>query len=434
MFRVLIRRGKFNSACGSVFNLMLKLPALFTRNSAFIAVLAAGCLPCSPLSGMAEGRSAGPAFQAHPAINRNCPPRSDLDAALGQASALMRQSMYQDAAALLQPLSAKDCDARASLLLAAAFEGQQDELQATAVLERAHSVWPSNNSISASLARAYLASGQKDQAVKALAHFHWTADTTEQEMEMAVVVYLAANQLLSAQRIAEEDYKYYPTVHSLLLVANSLQLQGRYPDVNRLLGSKRRTYADSPEFFVTLAESEFDASIYPAAREDLQRAISLNPKVYQAHYLLGNVLSKMSDADGAVAEYRLAIELAPEQPRTYYQLALVLRSKQDDAGERSELEQALAADDHYAPAHCEMGRLLLEDHRPADAVGHLLSAIQYNPRFESAYFLLARAYAALGEKDKSDQMVKRLQAVREENRPRPNNRGSDGSSSDESTN
>jgi predicted Zn-dependent protease len=412
---------------------MLKLQASFTRNFTLIAVLAVGCFPCSPLRGEAGGWNAGAASQAHSEGDKNCPPRSDLDAALGEASALMRQSQYENAAAQLQLLSAKNCDPRASLLLAAAFEEQGDRLKATTVLKHAHSVWPSNNSVAASLARAYLESGQKDRAAKALAHFQGTAETPEQEMEMAVVVYLAAQRLLPAQKLAEEDYKYYPSVHSLLLVANTLQLQGRYPDVNRLLGGKREEYADSPEFLVTLAESEFDASIYPTARDDLQRAISLNPKLYQAHYLLGNVLSKTNAPDGAIAEYRLAIGLAPEQPRTYYQLALILRSKQDEAGEESALQQALAADDHYAPAHCEMGRLLLEDHRPADAVGHLLSAIQYNPRFENAYFLLARAYAALGEKDKSDQMIKRLQAVRAENRPGPNNKGVSSSASDGST-
>jgi tetratricopeptide (TPR) repeat protein len=396
------------------FNLRTR-PAL-----TLIAALAAGCVPCSPVAGAAVGWSAALLSQVHSEARVSCPAGDDLDAVLGEASALMGQSRYQDAAALLELPSAGNCDPRTSLLLAAAFEGQGDELKATAVLERAHSVWPTDNSIAASLARAYLASGQKDRAAKALTRFRGTAETPEQELEMAVVVYLAADQLVPAQKVAEEDYKYYPSAHSLLLVANTLQLQGRYPDVNRLLGGKRATYADSPKFFVTLAESEFDASIYAAAGEDLRHAISLDPQLYQAHYLLGNVLSKMNDANGAVAEYRLAINLAPEQPRTYYQLALVLRSKQDDAGERSALQQALAADTHYAPAHCEMGRLLLEDHRPADAVDHLLSAIQYNPRLENAYFLLARAYAALGEKDKSDQMVKRLQAVREENRPRPN--------------
>lgn len=356
--------------------------------------------------------------QVHPHVGIGCPTRSNLDAALGQASSLMQQSRYQDTAALLQPLSDKDCDVKVSLLLAAALEGQEDEHAATEVLQHAHSVWPSNNSVSASLARALLAAGDKVQAAKSLAHFHGTAETPEQELEMAVVVYLAMNQLVPAQTVAEINYKYHPSVHSLLLLANTLQLQGRYPDVNRILGSKRDAYNDSPEFLVTLAESESDASILPAARRDLERAISLDPKLYQAHYLLGNVLSKLNDADGAIAEYNRAIDLAPQQPRTYYQLALLLRSKQDDVGERRALERALSADDHYAPAHYELARILLDDdHRPSDAVTHLLLAIEYNPRAEEAYFLLAKAYNKLGQKEKADAIVKRLQIVREENRP-----------------
>src|ERR1019366_6001629 len=285
---------------------------------ALIAAIASGCLSGSPGATAAGEQSAAPAPRAHSLTNRRCPARNDLDAALGKASASMGQTHYQDAAETLQPLSGMDCDPRVSLLLAAAFEAQGDVAKATEVLQRAHSVWPSNSSVAASLAREYFARGQVDQAVKALAHFQVTEGTPLQEMELAVVVYLAAHQLVSAQAVAEAANKTYPSVHTLLLLANALQLQGRYPDVKRLLGSKRGTYADSPEFFITLAESEFDASIYPAAREDLEHAISLDSKSYQAHYLLGNVLFRLNEVDRAVAEYRLAIDLAPDQPRTYF--------------------------------------------------------------------------------------------------------------------
>ena len=59
-------------------------------------------------------------------------------------------------------------------------------------------------------------------------------------MEMAVVVYLAAHKLVSAQTVADAAYRSFPSVDTLLLLANVMQLQGRYPDVNRLLGSKQR--------------------------------------------------------------------------------------------------------------------------------------------------------------------------------------------------
>src|ERR1700728_1175518 len=381
-----------------------------------VAALVAGSLSGCPAAGAAEATHSG--NKPQPQTVKSCLSSRELEAALAEASRRLGQSRFEDAAQMLQPLVAGNCDPRFSLLLAAAFEGQGDMPKATAELERAHRLWPANDSIAASLARDYIAAGNTENAAKALAHFRVSAKTSEQEMRMAVVVYLAAHRLQPAETVAAAAYKTYPSVQTLLLLANTLQMQGRYPDVNRLLGSQRANYAGSPEFFVTLAESEFDASIYQAARDDLKRALALDPGLYQAHYLMGNVLSRLNDPDGAEAEYHKAIDLAPSQPRTYFQLALLLRTKQDETGEQQALAQALAVDEHYGPAQCEMGRILLEqDRRPAEAVRHLTTAIQDNPRFEQAYFLLARAYAQLGEQDKSQEIVRRLTVVRKENRP-----------------
>lgn len=397
----------------------MSLPVRLSRQLVLIAALSLGCL-----TGITSARAAAGGSSIEPAQSMarsdtrgTCPPSAEIEAELGDASSLMDGSRFQDAASELQALAGMDCDPRVSLLFAAALEGQGNVPKATTVLQRAHAAWPANDSVAASLAREYLNSKQVDKAVSALAHFHVTNQTPEQEMRMAALVYMAGNRLATAQAVAEAAWKTYPSQATLLLNANTLQLQGRYPDVNRLLGSERAQYGDSPEFLVTIAESEFDGSSFKTARVDLQHAITLNPRMYQAHYLLGNVLAKLNDTEGAVAEYRKAIDLAPEQPRTYFQLALVLRAKQDEAGEQQALAQSIAADSRYAPAQCEMGRILLEGHHPADAVDHLNTAIEANPRSEEAYFLLARAYGQLGEKDKSNAMVKRLLAVKKENRP-----------------
>ena len=387
-----------------------------TRKLALIAVLAAGLLCRGPAAGAAQTEAA-PRSQRHAA--GGCPSPDGLEAVLAQASDWIGQARFQDAALLLKPLAVRDCDPRVSLLLAASLEGQADVPKAIAELQRAHRVWPSNDSIAASLARDYLAGGDQVKAAQALAHFHVTARTPEQEMRMAVVVYLAAHRLQPAESVAATAYRTYPSIQTLLLFANTLQMQGRYPDVNRLLDSQRANYSGSPDFFVTIAESEFDASLYQAAHDDLTRALALDPGLYQAHYLMGNVLSKLNDPGAAEAEYRKAIDLAPGQPRTYFQLALLLRTKQDEAGEEQALSQALAVDERYGPAQCELGRILLDDRHPAEAVGHLTSAIQDNPRFEKAYFLLARAYAQLGERDKSEEVVRQLAAVRKENQLAP---------------
>jgi Tfp pilus assembly protein PilF len=384
---------------------------------AFSAALAALSLVGGERTVFATGpKSSVAAHRPGSQTTTKCPQQEEIERTLGQASNLLEQAKYKEAAAILETLTGARCDHRAYLLLAAALEASGEVTEAEDTLQTAHSIWPSNTSIASSLAREYLRSGQINKAVKALDGFRATPATPPQEMEIAVVVYLAGHQLVSAQTVAEIAFKHYPALNTLLLLANVLQLEGRYKSVNRLLEDQRKTYADSIPFLITFAESEFDAMLYDVARADLEHAIALDNNSYQAHYLLGNVLVAQNEIGRAETEYRTAISLAPNQPRTYYQLALLLHSRQDDADEEPLLTRALAVDDHYAPAYCEMGRILLGQRQLADAVKELKLAIQYNPQLEQAYYLLARAYAGLGQKDKADATVKRYRALRAANR------------------
>jgi tetratricopeptide (TPR) repeat protein len=334
---------------------------------------------------------------------------------LANASALMQQGNFKAAAEILEPASTQLCDPRVSLLLAGALEVGGDLPNAQQTLVRAHTAWPANNSIAASLAREYMGNHQVDKAAQALAHFRVTPTTPLQEMEVAVEVFIASHQLVAAQTVAQAAYKADPSANSLVTLANTMQLQGKFKDVVALLNAKRDIYAGSADFLITLAESEYDSILYDAARDDLQHAIALDPNSYQAHFLLANALVKLGNVDQAITEYRLAIGLSPEQPRTYCQLALALQSKQDQAAAEEQLSKALSIDGRYGPALIEMARIRLAQNQAAEAVRLLNLAIEDNPNAEQAYFLLAKAYAQLGDKQKSDEMAKRLVSVRNAN-------------------
>jgi tetratricopeptide (TPR) repeat protein len=220
-------------------------------------------------------------------------------------------------------------------------------------------------------------------------------------MKLAVLVYLTANKLPSALAVAQVAYKTYPSLDTLLLLANVLQLEGRYPDVNRILDSKRSAYADSPKFLITIAESELDAKVYPAAQRDLEHAIALTPELYAAHYILGNLLTITGNLNGGLAEYRTAIKLSPEQPRTYYQAGLVLEKMGKDDQAQSWIQKALSVGPGYAPAYCELGKFEMRANQLQKAADNFNQAISYNPAIQEAHYLLIQTYARLGERDKS---------------------------------
>ena len=383
-----------------------------------VVPMALACVLC--LRGRATAARAG-VLQGGDAGTRasiraqRCVSAVEIEDALARGSAAMQQANYREAIGILQAPAVLGCDPRVSLLLAAADEGSGDATGAEQTLQQAHTHWPANNSVAVSLARIYLATGQTAKAGSALAHFHPTPQTTARELQMAVVVFLADHQLVPARETAKVAYARDPSLQTLLLLANALQLEGRYKDVIALLQEKRSTYSQSAAFLVTIAESEFDEKIFDASLNDLTRAVALEPKLAQAHYLRGNALMNSNDVDGAIAEYRTAIDLAPGQPRTYFQLALALRAKQDETGEEGALEQVLAINPQYAMAHSELGRILMNQNRLPEAVAQLTTAIEQNPRSEQAYYLLARVYDRLGDADKSTATAKLLASVRSAN-------------------
>ena len=350
------------------------------------------------------------------AVEKGCPNAQEADQLLRTASEEMAGAHYQEVIYQLSGFAVAPCDPRISLLLAGAYEGNSNIADATRALESAHDRWPRNASLAVSLAREYLGRGDIEKAVGALGYFQTTAETPSQELEEAALVYIAGHQLTKAQALAMAAYRRHPTLRSLLLLANTLQLEGRYKDVNTLTAEKRAEYGGSAAFLITAAESEYDAMIYDAAKKDLEEAVRLDDGSYQAHFLLGNTLMAQGTMDRAAEEYRKAITLSPNQPRTYYQLALVARARQDEAEEEKLLQQTLAVDDHYAPAYCEQGRILLDRHELKGAVDRLNLAIQYNAQNEQAYYMLARAYAESGEKEKSRAMVKEYTKIRAANR------------------
>ncbi len=209
------------------------------------------------------------------------------------------------------------------------------------------------------------------------------------------------------------------------MLANIIQTQGRAHDALTLLESRRKENQASAPFLITIAETEFDSQIYAAAHQDLAEALRLDPKSYQAHYLLANTLVQQTKAQEAVSEYEMAIQIAPGKPRTYHQLALAQVILGDVNGARESLQQCVAADSKYAPAYTELGKLLLQQGRYAEAVEPLQKAIEYGPTQEFPYYFLTRVYARLGQKQQSDEMLERYKSVKEANRKRPARTGRD---------
>lgn len=159
---------------------------------------------------------------------------------------------------------------------------------------------------------------------------------------------------------------------------------------------------------------------------------AINPNSVLSHEVRGDVMADMKNFDGALVEYKKAVDIAPRQPGTHYKLADAYWQL-DDWGDATEQFQAELAND---PANCnarwKLGDILLEQHmspdealtdidkalqtcpdlpqaredratalirlsRYGEAVSDLEAAVTSSPDEPHLHFLLAQAYRGLGK-------------------------------------
>jgi tetratricopeptide (TPR) repeat protein len=107
-------------------------------------------------------------------------------------------------------------------------------------------------------------------------------------------------------------------------------------------------------------------------------AIRLEPDA-ENHYRLGTILSANGDTDQAIASFRAAIQLKPDDARARWSLASALQSsgKLDEA--IAECREAIRLNPRLARAHVTLGGLLHLKGRFDEAINSYKEAIRLNP-------------------------------------------------------
>jgi superkiller protein 3 len=117
----------------------------------------------------------------------------------------------------------------------------------------------------------------------------------------------------------------------------------------------------------------------------------------------GSKKLQAGDADGALAAFGKAKRHAPNDPRPHYLSAVALQKKGDAAAAEHELRLSLTLDPKLAEVRNELGALLNERRRYAEALLELKRAVADKPSMSEAWFNLGQA--ALMQKDCATSLV-----------------------------
>jgi len=192
--------------------------------------------------------------------------------------------------------------------------------------------------------------------------------------------------------------------------------------INALDEAARQPGADA-DFLVNLAELYVTVGAQaPAEKENsrakalatLNRAAKLGPMTPLLRLKLADGFNLLGDSAKAAQLYLEVLKQLPNVPMVEDRVRAILTNiylRASDHKRATEQLQAILRDDPTNPqVHYYLGRLALEDKKPAEAADHLSKAVLLIPELETAYYFLALAQM---EQNKGSEALATLDKARQ---------------------
>ncbi|HEX8773941.1 MAG TPA: FG-GAP-like repeat-containing protein [Pyrinomonadaceae bacterium] len=152
---------------------------------------------------------------------------------------------------------------------------------------------------------------------------------------------------------------------------------------------------------------------YREGAEAFGRALQLDPKLALARINLSIALFNVPDLRGAQREAEAAAALAPNAPQPLYIMGLVARNQNRADDAISAFQRVLKVDPRDVGANVQLGQLLAQQRKYAEAVAAFRTAISAEPYNMTAIYNLATALQRTGEREEGARMIARFQALRQ---------------------
>ena len=195
---------------------------------------------------------------------------------------------------------------------------------------------------------------------------------------------------------------------------NALRLQNNYPEAQHNLGNLLRgigrwpeamdcyraaialkpDYADAHNNLGTLLLTE--TTQFAEAEACFQTVLQLNPRLFNTHFNLANVLRKLDRPEEALASYHRALQLKPDFLDAKIAHAVMLHLLKRDGEAETCYREILTLHPDVPIALNNLGNLLLHADRMIEAETHYRKALAIYPEFPEANYNLGITAYALG--------------------------------------
>jgi predicted CXXCH cytochrome family protein len=187
----------------------------------------------------------------------------------------------------------------------------------------------------------------------------------------------------------EEALKRDPgSVNAMKRLAIALEDSRQFSRLGEVLQRAMQAAPTDPAVWFQLGSLDSNQGRNAQAVTELEKAVSLDPDLAEAHENLGVALAESGQMDRAEAAFRDSLRIRPYDARTYSNLGKLLAQKNDMPQALYCYEKAIAVRPDYASGHFEYGMLLARLNRLDVAQQQMEAALRYDPQLAEAHNLL----------------------------------------------
>ncbi|MGA2196446.1 MAG: tetratricopeptide repeat protein [Bryobacteraceae bacterium] len=160
------------------------------------------------------------------------------------------------------------------------------------------------------------------------------------------------------------------------------------------------------QFMIRLEFEEF-------AQKELARAVELDPKIPQAHYLLGIMAIFRNELDRGIEEMRQEIAINPDFAMAHYRLGDAYTRREDWDAAIPPLERAVWLNPDYSGPYILLGKAYFKKQDLGSAEGMLRRAIRMDPANYQAHYMLGQVLIQAGKTEEGRRMLEESQKLRD---------------------
>ena len=165
---------------------------------------------------------------------------------------------------------------------------------------------------------------------------------------------------------------------------------------------------ESAEMHQVIGHEALRYGDFPGAISQYREAIKMNPNLSGIHLELGDALNNSTNPtikSQAEAEYKLAVQLNPQDARALCRLAEVEVDHGDVDKAFADYTRAMQLAPTDIDVQLGLAKVLLMMHKPDSAQPILEKVLQLEPENEAAHYQLSRLYWQQGRKDDANREV-----------------------------